>query len=55
MSTSAVDLAGSTQAANSSELAPGILGYDPPNPSNLLTTNDVQALLQLRRRGIQPQ
>jgi uncharacterized protein GlcG (DUF336 family) len=56
MSASAAQVAGSSQTATgSAELAPGMVGYDPSNPTNplappdpaqLLTTSDVQALLQ---------
>ena len=34
---------------------PGMPGYDPPSPNDLLTTTDVQALLAARRRRGEPQ
>ena len=37
---------GSLQNLGSGELAPGMVGYDPSSSNNLLTTTDVQALLQ---------
>jgi uncharacterized protein GlcG (DUF336 family) len=36
----------SQAAASGDNLAPGVHGYDPSNPSDLLTTSDVQALLE---------
>lgn len=46
MSASATPFTGTVQNLGSGELAPGMVGYDPSSSNNLLTTTDVQALLQ---------
>ena len=46
MSVSATPFTGTVQNLGGGELAPGMVGYDPSSSNNLLTTTDVQALLQ---------
>ena len=46
MNASATPFTGTVQNLSSGELAPGMVGYDPSSSNNLLTTTDVQALLQ---------